>query len=279
MLGRCLTRTPFKYLFATTIRANSAQSALQNPDSGRIRLVEGWHSKRTNTSMTIEVAREEDRPLLLQFMNEQTRLQEPIISSRSAQVGEISTVFHGILDRSVGSGLTLMMFDESEDLIGIRMTSLAEKPEQPIEGEFTLLPDYKDFIDQQPGQARTDQQVSALCEIMYGYGPKFLPVDCQTYFCMELIGIKPKYQLDGLATKFCQKLFKLAVSKGLRYGEVLCTAKASQRVCQKLGMKVKMEVEYNKFLDNGQICFKNTQDGCTSAQLLIGDLKEMGYIN
>lgn len=51
----------------------------------------------------------------------------------------------------------------------------------------------------------------------------------------------------------------------------------SQRVCQKLGLRVKMEIEYEKFLDNGQICFKDTNDGSTSARLLIGDLKQMGY--
>lgn len=90
------------------------------------------------------------------------------------------------------------------------------------------------MIDQQPGDSRKDKQVSALCEIAYGFGPKFLPPDCKQYFCMELIGIKPQYRLNGLATKFCQELFKLASSKGLRYGEVLCTAKASQRVCQKV---------------------------------------------
>jgi hypothetical protein len=48
---------------------------------GRTRLVEGWHAPRSGTLLNIEVAREEDRSLVLKFMNEQTRVQEPIISS------------------------------------------------------------------------------------------------------------------------------------------------------------------------------------------------------
>lgn len=42
-------------------------------------------------------------------------------------------------------------------------------------------------------------------------------------------------------------------------------------------MKTVLEMPFNKFTDNGEICFSNTPDGSTGAQLMIGNLEEMGY--
>ncbi|KAI6191215.1 hypothetical protein M3Y97_00204000 [Aphelenchoides bicaudatus] len=242
----------------------------------RVKVAE-WKSPRSGIVFSIEIATEEDRDLLEKFLNEQTRVQEPIIASMGTRVGEMSNVFEGMIDRSVGSGLTLLMFNEEKDLIGIRMASKCKMPEKKLTGEFKLLPDYKDLIDRQPGSSRKNQQVSALMEIMYGWAPSFLPDDCEDYFCMELINLMPQYRNEGLATKLYQELFKVAASKGLQFGEVICTAKASQRVCHKLGMRVKLEIDYDKFLDGGQVCVRDTNDGSQFCQLLIADLKEMGY--
>lgn len=34
---------------------------------------------------------------------------------------------------------------------------------------------------------------------------------------------------------------------------------------------------FERFVDNGEVCFSNTPDGSTGAQLMIGNLEEMGY--
>lgn len=140
--GYIIIKAFSRHLLSTCrFQSTNALPTSQPLNGDRIRLVNGWKAPRSGTPLSIEVAREEDRPILHKFLNEQTRLQEPIISSTAAQVNEISNVFQGILDRSVGSGLTLMMFKE---LIGIRMTSIAEMPKEPTVGESKLLPDYKE---------------------------------------------------------------------------------------------------------------------------------------
>lgn len=42
-------------------------------------------------------------------------------------------------------------------------------------------------------------------------------------------------------------------------------------------MKMVLEIPYDRFLDNGVAHYLNTSDGSTGAELLIGDLHEMGY--
>lgn len=42
-------------------------------------------------------------------------------------------------------------------------------------------------------------------------------------------------------------------------------------------MKKVIEIPYDKFLDNGEAVYLNTPDGSSGAQLMIADLKEMGY--
>jgi len=247
------------------------------PNVQRVRIVEGWITPKSAIPLNIEIATVEDHPLVLKFMEEQTRVQEPAVSALGPQKGEMSNLFTGLLDRAIGSGYSLLMFREDE-LIGIRLASVANMPKERITEEFTFLPDYKHVIDRQPSNSRKDQQISALCEIMYAFGPKFIPLGVDQYFCMELINVKPAYQGDGLATKLYQELFKLCASRGLRYGEVICTAKASQRICQKVGMEVKLQVPFDKIKDGGEVFIKNTIDGSTFAQLLIADLKEMGYV-
>jgi hypothetical protein len=129
------------------------------PTQQRVRLVEGWITPKSAIPLNIEIATIEDRPLVLKFMEEETRVQEPAVTSlgnewlsfclglnvffEGAQKGEMSNLFTGLLDRSIDSGYSLLMFREDE-LIGIRMASVANMPKERITEEFTLLPDYKD---------------------------------------------------------------------------------------------------------------------------------------
>jgi hypothetical protein len=62
----------------------------------------------------------------------------------------------------------------------------------------------------------------------------FMPDDCGKYLCMEIMGIKKEYRLGGLATPLLETMLKLAASKGIRYGEVLCTTKATQHMTKKV---------------------------------------------
>lgn len=60
------------------------------------------------------------------------------------EANETPLVFKGINERSIDSGLTLLMFKEDDELIGIRMTSVAEMPKEPFTKEFVILPDYRE---------------------------------------------------------------------------------------------------------------------------------------
>lgn len=62
----------------------------------------------------------------------------------------------------------------------------------------------------------------------------FIPAECEKYFCMEILGIKKEYRLRGLAIPLMENMFKLAAAKGFQYGEVLCTAKATQHMAKKV---------------------------------------------
>jgi hypothetical protein len=42
-------------------------------------------------------------------------------------------------------------------------------------------------------------------------------------------------------------------------------------------MRVVIKIPYDQYFDNGKAYYLNTPDGSTGAELLIGDLKEMGY--
>ncbi|KAI6173998.1 N-acetyltransferase domain-containing protein [Aphelenchoides besseyi] len=156
-----------------------------------------------------------DRDIVLRYMEEETRIHEPVISST-----KVSHLFQGILDRSIDSGLSLLMFNDENELVGIRMTSIATMPEKIPSKNFEILSDYKHIIDKEPAKSRKDKRIGALCTVMYEAGVAHIP-------------LKPN-ETDGLATRFCQELFKLAAGRGINFGEVLCTAKGSQRVCAKI---------------------------------------------
>jgi hypothetical protein len=57
-------------------------------------------------------------------------------------------MFKELIDRSIGSGLSLLMFrDDNNELIGIRMTSIFNRPRNMVKKEFVLLPDYKEGMN------------------------------------------------------------------------------------------------------------------------------------
>ncbi|KAI6243723.1 hypothetical protein M3Y99_00035600 [Aphelenchoides fujianensis] len=166
------------------------------------------------------------------------------------------------------------MFD-GDELIGIRLTSLHETPAER-KAKFELLPDYKEVIDAQQVATREQKRLHAIIESVYAVAANYLPDDCgPVYFDMEMVSIKRKYRGGNLSMRLYQELFKLAASKGIRYGKVLCTAQASKRVweCARC-----LQVQYAKFLDDGEPCFQNTPDGSEFAQLFVADLQQMGYL-
>ncbi|KAI6205880.1 hypothetical protein M3Y94_00842400 [Aphelenchoides besseyi] len=269
-----LNKTAIGILVARLQHTASATQPIQ-----RQRLAQGWRNKNLASSLYVDVASAADRDIVLRYMEEETRIHEPVISSTNAQASEVSHLFEGILDRSIDSGLSLLMFNDEHELVGIRMTSTATMPEKIPSKHFEILPDYKHIIDKEIAKSRKDKQIGALCTVMYEAGVAHIPLKPnETYFCMELIGIKPEYRGDGLAKRFCQELFKLAAGRGINFGEVLCTADATKRICSNFGFKVALEMPYTQFKDGGEVCFKETIDGSKSAQLLIGDLREIGFV-
>jgi len=272
VVGRSLPR----FILRRHLSLKNGNGNQVHPESARVRLVDKWKPPKLDFKVNIEVATEKDADLTYDFMITDSRTSEPMCTSMEIQEAEIPIILKVVNDRSIGSGLTLLMFkDDDKELIGIRMTSVGEIPKDVVKKEFEILPDYKELIDSQPSKSRKEQRIIALVETMYDYAPQFLPPG--PYFCMELIGIKKQYRMGNLSTAFVKEMYKLAASKGIQYGEVLCTAKASTHVCKKLGMKTVLEMPYSKFLDNGEACFENTPDGSTGAQLMIGNLEEMGY--
>lgn len=116
-----------------------------HPESGRIRLVDKWKPPKCDFAVNIEVATEKDADLTYDFLRTDTRTSEPIFSASNVSEEDISQTLHGFNKRSLGSGLSLIMLrDDNNELIGIRLTSVSERPKDLVKKEFVLLPDYKE---------------------------------------------------------------------------------------------------------------------------------------
>jgi hypothetical protein len=70
--------------------------------------------------------------------------------------------------------------------------------------------------------------------------------------------------------------FKLAKECGIKYIEATCTATASTKLCQSLGMRCIFGFPYNEYRYHGRLVFdKEMHDGCKMASLMVGDVDEL----
>ncbi|KAI6213914.1 hypothetical protein M3Y94_00207700 [Aphelenchoides besseyi] len=272
-------RKMFKHASVSMATATAKSLNLTSSTAPRTRLIECWRPKNSRCAVDIAVARKEDTANVRDFMMNETRFHEPVIGASKASESDVKILFDGILERSIDSGLSLLMFKaNSNELIGIRMTSLVNLPQNRRQLEdFQLLSDYKSVIDRQPSKSRKEQRILALCDQVYPYAEKFVPKGVRQMVRQELVGIMENYRLHSLATRFNHEMYKLAANEGLQFVDVLCTGFASQRVCRKLGMRPKIVIPYDEFTDDHQICFLETVDKSRAAVYMIGDLMSMGY--
>ncbi|KAI6191214.1 N-acetyltransferase domain-containing protein [Aphelenchoides bicaudatus] len=254
--------------FLNTVRQFSVEKSTFQ--TKRIKLVENWKPPKLDFSVNIEIATKNDADLTYNFMLDDFRKTEPMCASSEMEKDERSFIFKDVNDRCIDSGLSLLMFKDDAELIGIRMTSVARMPKKKFTKEFVILPDYKELIDAQPATNRKEKRISAMIELLSEFGPKFIPTTVENYICFELISIKEEFRCGNLATRLVEETLKLASAQGLQYVTAFCTAKSSQRVCSKLGLKTMLELPFNQYLDDGQICFENTPDGSTGAKLMVG---------
>jgi hypothetical protein len=118
---------------------------IPHPETGRIRIVDKWKPSKFDFLVNIEVATEKDADLTYEFLRDDSRTSEPLCASSNISEEDVGLTFREINKRSIGSGLSLLMLrDDTNELIGIRMTSISERPKDLVKKEFVFLPDYKE---------------------------------------------------------------------------------------------------------------------------------------
>ncbi|KAI6205881.1 hypothetical protein M3Y94_00842500 [Aphelenchoides besseyi] len=158
----------------------------------RVRVVDQWQPPNLDKKISIEIAVPEDEQLTLDYLINDSRVSEPLLTCSQINEEEAPILLKELNDRSVGSGLSLLMFD-GDQLIGIRLTSVHEKPKKLDNYKFELLPDYKEVIDTKAQSSRAQQRLQTFIEMIGDISPNFIPEDCgPEYFDMEMVGIKKR---------------------------------------------------------------------------------------
>jgi hypothetical protein len=68
----------------------------------------------------------------------------------------------------------------------------------------------------------------------------------------------------------------LALKNNIDYCEATCTAIASAKICQSIGMRCVFEFSYHQYKYHGRPVFQQEMhDGCEGARLMIGHLSDM----
>ncbi|KAI6193587.1 hypothetical protein M3Y96_01034000 [Aphelenchoides besseyi] len=237
----------------------SYQARPSNPKTGRALLVENWRAPNCDFVVNVEIARPDDFELVREFMLNESRIEEAVISTQNSSENEIDLFLTQMAHRSTITPTTALMFKDAE-LIGMVAGSVNELPKKREKKKFHLPPDMKELIDKAQGNSRKEKRIYALY-----------------YICGELSGIVRKYQNRKLLLPVTQLLAEYYAKSGFCYINTICTSAAMRHVVSLLGLEPLHEVRYDQFLDNGERCFGEPKDGGEICTLMLGNLNKMGF--
>ncbi|KAI6196012.1 hypothetical protein M3Y94_01058300 [Aphelenchoides besseyi] len=261
---------------ASNITALSYQARPSNPKTGRALLVENWKAPNCDFVVNVEIARPDDFELVRGFMLNESRTQEAVISTQNSSKNEIDLFLTQMAHRSTVTPTTALMFKDTE-LIGMVAGSVNELPKKREKEEFHLPPDMKELIDKAEGNSRKEKRIYALCALFFQIIPSHIELEHKYYICGELSGIVRKYQNRKLLLPVTQLLAEYYAKSGFSYIDTICTSAAMRHVVSLLGLEPLHEVRYDQFLDDGERCFGEPEDGGEICTLMLGNFNKMGF--
>ncbi|KAI6206210.1 hypothetical protein M3Y94_00881700 [Aphelenchoides besseyi] len=236
-------------------------------------LDESFYVESQHSTLRFQIAEPEDEVALLDFICDVTRKTEPLDVATGISAEDLREWHKKEVRTWLSRPFTIIVSDCFE-IVGAAAANVVkvDKKKKPCE----LLDDYTEVIANSKSPVESGKAMLAIIEEIESFTSNFLPVDCEQFFRIDLLSVKPEYQGNGIGVKLWKEMLRLAKAAHFTYATSTCTAIASTRIAQKFGMQIAFSIPYSKFIQDGKPAFgTKMHDGATEVNLMVGSLGEL----
>ncbi|KAI6181751.1 hypothetical protein M3Y98_00862800 [Aphelenchoides besseyi] len=236
-------------------------------------LNESFYVESLHSTVRFQIAEPEDEVALLDFICDVTRKTEPLDVAIGISAEDLREWHKKEVEMWLSRPFTIIVSDCFE-IVGAAAANVVkvDKKKKPCE----LLDDYTEVIANSKSPVESGKAMSTIIEEIESFTSNFLPEDCEQFFRIDLLSVKPEYQGNGIGVKLWKEMLRLAKSSHFTHVTSTCTAIGSTRIAQKFGMQIAFSIPYSKFIQNGKPAFgTKMHDGATELNLMVGSLGEI----
>ncbi|KAI6221000.1 N-acetyltransferase domain-containing protein [Aphelenchoides fujianensis] len=231
-----------------------------------------WFVPKLRRNVQLAVARPEDHDVLLEFLLNEFGTQETLNLALGLTRSDLLAVMHETLLAALSLGLSIVAVDQGR-LIGVIVNNW-----HAVEHENKRMPrmkeDYGEDLNAPSEFPLKSRKIHVILSELKAFLPSFLPAHADRAFYVDIVSVAPQYAGCGIGKRLFRESFRLAKAAGFRFCFAICTATASTRIAESLGMENRFVFVYREFVCDGERVFPATmRDDCEGASLMVGDLQ------